>query len=102
MLNILMISIIWVFIIDLSGAIPKLNKTVGKWLFKGIKTEIELPVISCSLCSTFWTGLLYLLISGQFILYYIAYVCFISFMTPVIKDLLITIKEKICGFINNI
>lgn len=32
MLNILMISIIWVFIIDLSGAIPKLNKTVGKWI----------------------------------------------------------------------
>lgn len=94
MLNLLLATIVIVFCIDLSGAMDKLNKIVWNKLYKGIKyTDWSIPLIGCSLCLTFHFGWLYLLITGTFSFGLLAYVSLLSFMTPIIKDTMILLRD---------
>lgn len=91
-INILMITFICVFIIDLSGVIDELENMIGKWL----KCKIKIPKpMCCSLCSSWWLGLLYIIIMGKFTLLNIAFVAFLSFLTPNIYNILIALKIAI-------
>lgn len=91
-INILLISAIWVFLLDISGAWQELTAIVSGWLTNGrIKKPFSLKPFSCSLCMTFWTGLAYILFAGCFTLPMMAYVCLVAMLTPRLKDLLITI-----------
>lgn len=101
-LNLILIQFIVVFIIDLSGIIDTIKLLISKYLTKGkvISTNFNLPLIGCSLCMTFWTGLLYLILNQQFTIIYIAIVCFLAFTTMNTKDLLLTLKDKITRHIN--
>ena len=100
MIEIIYIAIICVCIIDLSGIIQSIEEMLKKWL-KIQKGEIKIPKpFSCSLCMCFWTGLIYLLCTGQFTFFMIAYVLIISLLTPEIKDLLLTIKDLINYILN--
>lgn len=91
-INILMITFICVYIIDLSGVIDELEDIIGKWL----KCKIKIPKpFSCSLCSSWWLGLLYIIIMGKFTILNIAFVAFLSFLTPNIYNILIALKIAI-------
>lgn len=91
-LNILMITFICVYIIDLSGIIDELENIIGKWL----KCKIKIPKpFSCSLCSSWWLGLLYIIIMGKFTILNIAFVAFLSFLSPNIYNVLIALKIAI-------
>lgn len=91
-INILMITFICVYIIDLSGIIDELEDMIGKWL----KCKIKIPKpFSCSLCSSWWLGLLYIIIMGKFTILNIAFVAFLSFLTPNIYNVLIALKIAI-------
>lgn len=93
MLDLLLISLILVFIIDLSGAMPKLNRFIWNKLYPSVKyTNWEIPLISCSLCSNFWIGIIYLIITG-FSLKMLAYVALLSFATTIFKDILVLVKD---------
>lgn len=95
MIEIIYIAIICVVIIDLSGFIQELEQMLKKWL-KIQKGEVRIPKpFSCSLCMCFWTGLIYLLCTGQFTFFMIAYVLLISILTPQIKDLIYLFKDTI-------
>lgn len=88
-INILLIAAVWVFLLDLSGAWNEITSMVAGWLTSGkVKKPFQLKPFSCSLCMTFWTGLVYLLCVGQLTLPNVAYVCLVAFMTPRIKDVL--------------
>ena len=87
-----MITFICVYIIDLSGVIDELEDIIGKWL----KCKIKIPKpFSCSLCSSWWLGLLYIIIMGKFTILNIAFVAFLSFLTPNIYNILIALKIAI-------
>lgn len=102
MINLLCIQIILVFIIDLSGAINSLSSLVWRWLNPKLPyTGWMIPLISCSLCSTWWSGILYILITG-FTWELLLYVALLAYFTPVTKDLLIIIKELIIKLLNKI
>lgn len=91
-INILMLTFICVYIIDLSGVIDELEDIIGKWL----KCKIKIPKpFSCSLCSSWWLGLLYIIIMGKFTILNIAFVAFLSFLTPNIYNVLIALKIAI-------
>lgn len=95
MIEIIYIAIICVVIIDLSGFIQSIEQILKKWL-KIQKGEVRIPKpFSCSLCMCFWTGLVYLLFTGQFTFFMIAYVLLISILTPQIKDLIYLFKDTI-------
>lgn len=101
LINILLIAVITVFIIDLSGAINNLVKPiVRKMLHLSPNADIHLPLIGCSLCVTFWAGLIYLLAAGAFNLPGIVIVCIVSFLTPIISDTLILCKDILTKLID--
>ena len=101
LINILLIAVITVFIIDLSGAINNLVKPiVRKVLHLSPNADIHLPLIGCSLCVTFWAGLIYLLTAKAFTLPGIVAVCIVSFLTPVISDILILCKDTLTKIID--
>lgn len=102
MINLLCIQIILVFIIDLSGVIDHLSSLVWKWLNPGLPYKgWMIPLVSCSLCSTWWAGIIYILITG-FTWKLLLYVALLAYFTPVTKDILIASKELLIKIINKI
>ena len=105
--NILLISTIIVFIVDLSGAIEHLVKPIVKHLLHiPSHKDITLPLIECSLCVVWWIGLIYVCcvsIANAFtfnqFLILVSVLSLVSFLTPVIKDILVLIKDLIIRFI---
>lgn len=88
--NIILIQVLICYLIDLSGFIPSLERGLGKIL----KYKVEIPKpFSCSLCMGWWTGLIYLLISGHFTLNYIVTVALVSFFSKNISGFLRWIQE---------
>lgn len=103
MINLFILTCIIVFIIDLSGFVDEMVKRL---YYKYIKvgdyhTLIpKLKPLTCSLCLAFWAGLIYLLITSQFTIIMIGYVCLLSFLTPIIGDVLVMIKDVLNKIIN--
>ena len=93
LIKLLIIQFIIVFIIDLSGVIDELEKMIAKWL-KVPKVRIPKP-FSCSLCSTWWIGIIYLIVMGQFTILMLGYVALLAYLTPVSYNFLIMIKEAL-------
>lgn len=104
--NLLLIAFIAVFIIDYSGFIDEADKILTKVFKSKVPLHIPKP-LSCSLCSSFWLGLIYLICVNQFTLLNIAGVIVVSAFTPEIlafiylmKDLFNNIIDAICNFLN--
>lgn len=94
LINIFLIEVIIVFVIDLSGAVDGLIiPTIKRLLRVPSNKDISIKPFDCSLCLTFWIGLLYLIFTGYFTPVYMASVCVLSFLSPVIKDTLILVND---------
>lgn len=78
------------FILDLSGVVNEIE-TAFQRRYKR-KFLVRKPW-SCSLCMTWWVGLIYLLVVGKFTIPMIGLVALLSFMTPVLKDLMLSVRE---------
>ena len=106
-INILLLATIIVFIVDLSGSIEHLVKPIIKYfLHIPPHKDITLPLIECSLCCTWWIGLIYICcvsIANSFtfnqFLILVFVLSVVSFLTPTLKDLLVLIKDLIIRFI---
>ena len=98
-IDILLITIIIVYIIDLSGIITSIEQSLSKWLKGTVK--IKKP-FSCSFCLSWWLGLLYLIITNNLTLLLICYVAMLSFLTPIINDIIILIRDLLRKMINKI
>lgn len=93
-LKLLLISLIIVYIIDISGAVDEfIRPLVIRALKLPKNANLKLKPISCSLCMMFWVGLIYLLIVHAFTIPNIAYVCLLSFLTIHIKGMILYIRE---------
>lgn len=107
-INIFLLATIIVFIVDLSGSIEHLVKPVVKhFLHISPQKDINLPLIECSLCCTWWIGLIYICcvtIANTFtfnqFLILVSVLALVSFLTTTLKDLLGLIKDLIIRFID--
>ena len=101
--NLLMISLVLVFIIDISGVVDSIKRLVWRWVYKGKREYRDFSVkpFDCSLCSTWWCGLIYLCFT-QLSFVNVAYVALLAFLTPVFKDVLILVKDFITKMIDAI
>lgn len=91
-LTLLYIAIILTWIIDVSGIIDSLEKGLSKWL----KCKVIIPKpFSCSLCSTWWVSLIYLLFTGNLSLIYVVYITVLCTLTPIITDLFVLLRETL-------
>ena len=93
-LNLFLITIIIVYIIDISGAPENLFKPLIRSIMKLPKnTNINIGPAECSKCAVWWIGLLYILCTHAFTIPNIAIVCGFSFLTIHIKGMILYIKE---------
>lgn len=91
----LLLTVMMVIVIDLTDFIDSLKQAIWKWVFKGNPREyrdFRLKPIDCALCSSFWLGMLYLVIWGKWTIGLMVFQLFLSYITPVIKDALLLIK----------
>ena len=99
--NLFLIAVICVFIVDISGAIDSLKSAI-KWLLTNGKmknSNYDLKPLSCSLCMTFWCGLIYLLVTSNFTLMYVAIVCLLSAFACLLKSGILLVEDIITKII---
>lgn len=89
--DIIILTVIMVFIVDLSGVIDSIK---GLITINGRQIKHFKP-FDCSLCMTFWSGLAYLLFTHSFDLWGVFAVCMMSFLTPVVKEVLQAVSEAL-------
>lgn len=94
MMDLLLITLIIVYIIDISGAIEDLVEPALAKIFHKSKVRLKKPW-SCSRCMTFWLGLIYLLITWNITIPYIFYVCMLSMLTPFFNNVLCLLLEAL-------
>lgn len=101
-LNIFLMAIILVYGIDILGFAEEMKIKLFKFV-KGknvIYRPYSLRPLDCSLCLSFWIGILILIFSLKLTIINIAYVCMVSFFTPQFKDVLLTVQDFVQNIIN--
>ena len=109
-LNLLILSLIVVFIIDISGFFKTIARHVYKWIWNNKKQMPEdfdwdnvfigFHILKCSLCATFWTGIIYLLTVSSFTILNLGYVALLALLTPIFKDILLLVKDIFTSILN--
>lgn len=101
-LNLFIISTIWVLILDLCGFALTIDKLLYKIFYKGrvFRDDAHFPPFDCSLCMTFWAGLAYLLIAHTLTIPYLAFLLLFAWLTTTERDILIFIKDLITKVLN--
>ena len=96
-LNLWLISVVWIFGVDYSGFLAEMEEKLTKMLHSPIPLRIPKP-FSCSLCLTFWTSIIYLLIVHQFSLLNLFLTAIVCFLIPTTNHLLHSVR----GFIDRL
>lgn len=101
-LNLFIISIIWVLILDLSGFALTIDKLLYKIFYKGraFREDAHFPPFDCSLCMTWWSSLFYLIIANALTLPNIAIALLFAWGTTIEKDIFILVKDMIIKLID--
>lgn len=102
-LNILFISLIIVFVLDLTDFWENISKGISYVITKGkVVKPFNLKPLSCSLCMSFWCNLIYVLIAGAFSIPMLGYILLMSYLTPVYADAMRLIRDFILKVIDEI
>ena len=101
-LNLFIISIIWVLILDLSGFARTIDKTMYKIFYPGrpFREDAHFKPFDCSLCLTFWSSLIYLIVIHSLTLPSIAIALLFAWGTTIEKDVFIFVKDLITKVID--
>lgn len=96
-LNLFIISVIWVLILDLSGFALTIDKTFYKIFYpkRPYREDAHFKPFDCSLCMTWWSCFIYLILIHSLTLPYIAFSLLFAWLTTTEKDILIFIKDLI-------
>ena len=93
-LQLLLLTWVVVFVVDLSGFIGSLSEWIGK--------PIRKP-FSCSKCLTWWTGLILAAIEGYILdLRVWAFVAALAFATPAVNNLAVQVLDLLKKIIDKI
>ena len=94
-LNLICIWIICVVVIDISGFIDSIKYGISYLLTKGKipSSDYRIKPIDCSFCMNFWIGLIYIICIGEFSLPAVAFILMLSVFTPILKDIIILLKD---------
>ena len=92
-LELLILTVIICYLIDLSGIIGSVKWFIWKKICKGIGRPVK--PFECSLCMTFWIGLIFLILTAQLSLINVLMVCLLSFLSKNVTGLLRWIQEAL-------
>lgn len=95
--DLILVAMVTIYIVDISG----FTETWLNFLsaYKG-KRITELKPFSCSLCMVWWVCLIYLAITGEFTIPYVAFSAFLSLLSVPLGQLLILIRETLTWLIS--
>ena len=96
MMPYLYLALIVVFIVDLSGFSDTLCEFVSRVTHKNV---VEFKPFTCSLCMTWWSGLVMAFIRGEFNLQTIALVALLAFLSFPMSRLIILLSDGIVKII---
>jgi len=101
-LNLFIISVIWVLILDLSGFARTIDKLFYKIFYPGrpFREDAHFKPFDCSLCMTWWSCLIYLIAANALTLPYIAFSLLFAWLTPIEKDIFIMVKDMVTKLID--
>jgi len=101
-LNLFIISVIWVLILDLSGFALTIDKLLYKLFYPGrpFREDAHFKPFDCSLCMSWWTSLIYLIIVHFLTLPNIAIALLFAWGTTIEKDVFIFVKDLITKVID--
>ena len=103
MIDCLLITICWVIILDQLHFFEDLTSTIKSILTKGkFRNPIQIKPFNCSVCMSFWTNLIYILIVGKFSIFMIGYILLLSWSTPMISSVLTLLKNIFLKIINTL
>ena len=88
--DILLLSLVVIWIVDVSGFTQSWMDALSRWLNRQIK---PVKPFACSLCMTWWTGLAYALITGNLTITIIAYIALLAYLSFPISQLMIFIHS---------
>lgn len=90
--NLLALAMVVAYITELSGIIDSLKWSLSKWL--GV-TVSRLKPFDCSLCMTWWCGLIYIICVGECCVINIAFVALLSALAHNIAEAIMLISDSI-------
>lgn len=103
MINLLIISGILCYIVDISGIVDEFKKFLWKkYIKKGDYHNLSLKPFDCSRCCVWWSTLIYIIATGHFTLPYIGFCALLSLLASNISDFLIWIKDTLTWLINKL
>lgn len=94
-LNLFLISVIWVLILDIAGFSDEIRRIIGKILklSPGLYQNLSLKPLTCSLCMTWWSGVIYLLVVHEFTFLNITLTLLFACFTTTTKDLIFLVQD---------
>lgn len=98
-IDILLLSIIVVFIVDMSGWTDTLLSALSRWSGRKVRS---LRPLTCSLCATWWSGVAYCIATHHIDMAHLAAVAVVAFFATTIADVLRLIKDIITRLINKL
>lgn len=102
-INCLCITLICVIVTDIFNAIGNISKSIFSLLSGGrIKSGIRGKIFYCSCCQNFWLSLIYLICVGAISIPNILYIITLSFSSNILKEVILTIEDKIIKLIRKI
>lgn len=90
--NLIALSAVIAYITEVSGIIDSLKWSLSKWL--GV-TVSRLKPFDCSLCMTWWCGLIYIICVGECSVIKIAFVALLSALAHNIAEGIMLISDSI-------
>lgn len=94
LVDLILTALFWVLVVDIAQFPTEVKRALFRWL-KGKNTpyrDYSLKPFDCSLCLTWWTGLIWILITG-FRFDYVVLCLGISCFTPIIKDIILLTRD---------
>lgn len=97
LIKLIQISVVICYLIDLSGIIQTIKHHIWKKLFKGIgrPEDIKLKPFDCTLCSTWWAGIILMLATSNFTLVNLMITALVSYFSKHITEILLIINDGI-------
>lgn len=101
--DLLMIATMWVVIIDTTDFYDRVTGGIRAALTGGkLRKPFYVKPFCCSLCMTWWSGVVYLLLTHSVSLLTLGYVLGLAFFTPTIKDVLLLVRDMLAKAVNEI
>lgn len=93
LVELILIALFWVLVVDVAQFPAQIKRALFRWI-KGKREYVDysLKPFDCSLCLTWWTGLIWIIVAG-FRFDYVVLCLGIACFTPTIKDIILLTRD---------